>query len=780
MLRQVAIACAALLLIFIQDAYSQQCSEIPCGDLDTKTERQCLDFRNGDGDKPCCWDPSADKGAGACLAKRDDTKYKRSAGGAKLQEFARKHPHGFNPNPDPKGLKKLAENMKINKDDGLDEKGVNEVKRSLSGFALNPLALALGGSSLFPECPVHVKYCYRVPCGGHRRPDLENNPNACLSNPLCCYDYKTAFYKRIFGTRMLGDSPSCYYGATSKQWRSVTKSIRPWNPFLTKFILQIFKPIFNTAAFNIGGQLACSKSFGGFGKRAYPVGEKSKLDCNLVSGCWDDDAPEGSRCTMGSAFLEQIFGLQSEVYPSLYTSDPSDTKCSSNWFDYGPRAYNRLPCGVGPAPPGIFEKVYQWCPPSHCCINYATLFGSGESGGGGLSDLLLLSSLGGGGQGFGSLGGLGGLFNPTGGGSTPFDSSIFAYLTLSGTDSGSSDLGSLFCPYRFALTSDLFADLAEYAIGCCTIPECYHKKKKLIGGYVPPPRPQPPRPQPTARWGDYGPCSAACGQQGSQRRQCFYGNTPTSPQACFGSDSRTCYGPQCSYGVWGSWQQQGACSSPCGSATATFVRSCYVNGQLVQSSRCNGLNTEQRSCVNNPPCTTYEWAEPYQQMTACSVNCGTGTATYRPTRCRDSRGQNVPTNFCSEPRPSETRQCRRQPCQVTAQWSAWVSGPCGATCGARGLREETRKCEFEDGRAAPDQLCGGNSDRDKKRILPCTSPACQDQYYWLGIGCERDFSSGQCTIIARCYRRVGGGYVPGSCPERRIPGQPCASCPYAQ
>lgn len=78
---------------------------------------------------------------------------------------------------------------------------------------------------------------------------------------------------------------------------------------------------------------ACTESHesnpNGDDDQTFTVGSKSKLQCNLVSGCWDETLPEGSQCLMASSIIQSLFGRR-EVYPSLFTDDPSDTKCSAD------------------------------------------------------------------------------------------------------------------------------------------------------------------------------------------------------------------------------------------------------------------------------------------------------------------------------------------------------------------------------------------------------------------------------------------------------------------
>lgn len=59
------------------------------------------------------------------------------------------------------------------------------------------------------------------------------------------------------------------------------------------------------------------------------VGAQTKLQCSLVSGCWDDTLPEGSKCYMAPDIFQEAFG-QTEVYPSLYSNDAEELQCSSN------------------------------------------------------------------------------------------------------------------------------------------------------------------------------------------------------------------------------------------------------------------------------------------------------------------------------------------------------------------------------------------------------------------------------------------------------------------
>lgn len=154
------------------------------------------------------------------------------------------------------------------------------------------------------------------------------------------------------------------------------------------------------------------------------------------------------------------------------------------WYQYGPKAYNRMPCGAGPAPPKISSILSDWCPVKECCLNYAALSQDEKSEF--MSYYIFMQNFGSGG--FPHLAmsqahpGAPGMQNPFGGWhgpgqQTPYDPRIFYYLL---TSSSTSDLSSIFCPYKHIVGAGIFPDLSEYAEGCCEIPKCYHKKKVYI------------------------------------------------------------------------------------------------------------------------------------------------------------------------------------------------------------------------------------------------------------------------------------------------------------
>lgn len=157
------------------------------------------------------------------------------------------------------------------------------------------------------------------------------------------------------------------------------------------------------------------------------------------------------------------------------------------WFEYGAKAYNRMPCGAGPAPLKISDILTNWCPVKECCLNYAALSKDEKSEF--MSYYIFMQNFGGSGT-FSHFAmspvqaGLPNMQNPFAGmhgpgQQTPYDPRIFYYLLSA---SSTSDLSDLFCPYKKAFGSSFFPDLSEYADGCCDIPKCYHKKEVRCRG----------------------------------------------------------------------------------------------------------------------------------------------------------------------------------------------------------------------------------------------------------------------------------------------------------
>lgn len=50
------------------------------------------------------------------------------------------------------------------------------------------------------------------------------------------------------------------YEMLSCVYRHVTRLIRPWNPWFTSVVVDVFRSIFNTALINVGGKAACALS----------------------------------------------------------------------------------------------------------------------------------------------------------------------------------------------------------------------------------------------------------------------------------------------------------------------------------------------------------------------------------------------------------------------------------------------------------------------------------------------------------------------------------------
>lgn len=133
------------------------------------------------------------------------------------------------------------------------------------------------------------------------------------------------------------------------------------------------------------------------------------------------------------------------------------------WFDYGPKAFTRLPCGIGKKPSGGLEQTLRWCALSDCCLNYAAFTTSS------ISKLAALQHL----TGAGNAIGIPSLPNlPEG---------LLGYLA--GSSTSDNRLSDLFCPFNKNTGLSALPDFSSDVAGCCDIPVCYHKKKVSRTGF---------------------------------------------------------------------------------------------------------------------------------------------------------------------------------------------------------------------------------------------------------------------------------------------------------
>ncbi|XP_067654843.1 SCO-spondin-like isoform X1 [Haliotis asinina] len=311
------------------------------------------------------------------------------------------------------------------------------------------------------------------------------------------------------------------------------------------------------------------------------------------------------------------------------------------------------------------------------------------------------------------------------------------------------------------------------------------------------------------------PCPVTCGL--GQTTRATRTRTCTNPVPANGgadctetrveTQQRPCTIPRCpidgGFGPWTPWDNP-PCAVTCGvSATRTLrrTRQCNNPTPLFNGRNCSGSfeAVEIRSC-NFTACPIdggYSQWEPWS-IGACSATCGP-TANRSWTRRR----------FCTQPPPqfggapcsgqssqTELRSCNLPNCPGDGfylQWTPWVDGPCGATCGISLTTSSTRRrtcipptngglpcegpstqtllrscnlpnCPINGGYSqwspwsspnCPD-LCGSNTSVTITRTRQCNNPAPQ----FNGLGCVGATSQPQTYVCVHPPCPVNGQYTP--------------------
>ena len=321
-----------------------------------------------------------------------------------------------------------------------------------------------------------------------------------------------------------------------------------------------------------------------------------------------------------------------------------------------------------------------------------------------------------------------------------------------------------------------------------------------------------------ASWTEFrsvGTCSVTCGSGGqwmtTRTRVCQNDNDnhngcgATSPQA--ESVSQGCNSHiTCPY--WTEWSGfiYGPCSASCGTrATRTGTKTRICRNDIDSGNGCGARSpqqqTETKAC-QVPLCPQWGLWSKFERASACSVTCGQG-GNWIVERRRVCNNDNAAGTACGAKSPMierKTEGCSvATPCPTWAEWTAYVYGPCTATCGTgltrTGTRSRTCQNDIKSGFG-----CGGKSPQGEMVVVGCEDKPCPKWGQWTpyvmspcsvtcGSGgfwtkqrsrqCVNDVDSGDgcgaqspqvdskreaCTSEITCpYWAVWSGYVYGDC-----------------
>ncbi|KAM9813380.1 A disintegrin and metalloproteinase with thrombospondin motifs 9 [Neosynchiropus ocellatus] len=235
---------------------------------------------------------------------------------------------------------------------------------------------------------------------------------------------------------------------------------------------------------------------------------------------------------------------------------------------------------------------------------------------------------------------------------------------------------------------------------------------------------------PRWRTGDWGECSASCGDGVQQRDvSCQTADRRGAPEASCSlrsrpASSQSCRVAECSSRYrWreGEWQE---CSKSCGSGHRRRALQCVdYNQQDVHDMYCvNQIRPPDVESCNTEACEfiwiTGEWTE-------CSSSCGPGYR-QRLVSCSEVHVENENYEYghqslsnCPGTPPESFTPCNLEPCPSLLEWRVGTWGPCSASCGD-GLMERTVQCLSADGQES--SSCPLEATPEARKV--CRSPTC--------------------------------------------------------
>ena len=217
--------------------------------------------------------------------------------------------------------------------------------------------------------------------------------------------------------------------------------------------------------------------------------------------------------------------------------------------------------------------------------------------------------------------------------------------------------------------------------------------------------------------GDWGDCSATCGQSGSQTRdvECEKGyvcspNKPAAEQACEGSscpDGEECRSGACECEAAGDHKHGGACHPS---------DDCHSNADCADDEYC-----DKGSCKEYREWTVGDWGD-------CSATCGQSGSQTRDVKCEEG-------NDCHPNKPAAEQACEGSSCPDGQECR---SGAC--ECEAAGDHKHGGACH-------PDGNCHKDGDCFGGKVCKAGECVCQAGKHEHGGDCH---PSGNCHSHADC------------------------------
>ncbi|CAK8686549.1 unnamed protein product [Clavelina lepadiformis] len=571
---------------------------------------------------------------------------------------------------------------------------------------------------------VDVPYCQRIPCSPSD-PLLDQDFAKCIRQPGCSFDYELFQYRRYLQHGVLAGVPVCHltirHPVFHRRAAEYVQQHGSWNPLLTKCLINEYREeIF-------GGSPGCYlvSMLEQFGQRAKSCGWRSikESECYLSGCCWRTHPVFGPGCV--SSVVPNQIKVRSgndEQEESGFPSDrnlyglpaclpfPSDATGPTFLDNY--HICLKTGCAANVDINTYYQHLYQAGSgqlPFHLQQTYLDMIYGGQARPDNYQQVIknILRS-----DPFSALTGGGGIPNLNPGtipfslpldnddddddsGSDPrflnpgqppsfpgFNPNPFPGAGPSGLSIFPPSPGAGFpnpyqpqCPFK-PLNYPGLPPLKGKFDGCCDKPFCYIPRHQVrssssgITGYL-------------SQWSKYGKCSVECGGGTQKRtRRCIGdGCEGRKPEV----QTKVCNTKCCAkYRPWKPWQP---CSQTrCGEGVQTRTRECYCGNNKVSNERCEGEDSETRTC-SICACPTYQ----YTDWGTCDGDCCNGFHT-RTRTCSNMGTCPQAASWCAP-------KVERESCPLFCDsWKLQASGSCNQqTC----LSEP--RCEADDG--SPGNCC---------------------------------------------------------------------------
>ncbi|XP_054290364.1 A disintegrin and metalloproteinase with thrombospondin motifs 20-like [Macrosteles quadrilineatus] len=269
---------------------------------------------------------------------------------------------------------------------------------------------------------------------------------------------------------------------------------------------------------------------------------------------------------------------------------------------------------------------------------------------------------------------------------------------------------------------------------------------------------------------DWQPCSVTCGEGMKRRSLVCYDEVArkvTDSNYCTHleqpSTESGCMEHACASWRVGEW---GPCSATCGQGVESRAVACMTDSREVDPRECTSSRPEdQRACLTqcqDKPPNTFKWRT--GAWTECSEECGGGKRT-RMVVCQDEAGViTSDVTQCRDAKPVSSITCNTQPCNHDAGWIFGAWSECNQTCGG-GYQHRQVRCQSVRGTLLSDMSCPAA--QKPPHVQECNTrpcPAVQQQYHYRWRSqdwspCSRSCGKGVRRRKVSCVERLSGKLV---------------------